>query len=704
MAAELNQQQIFLTKCLKVILPEGDGRGSTAATATAAKNLQSLGFGLSTPLLDRLSTLPDAEVADWYATVLPVLIEMVGAHRSFQPFYPNFPQQVMEASNAELYFNAMTHYFGFVLSDMLDDPNLVVLPNYEKEARPILDEFHELRWIDLGSEEEFDSIFTRLAASNGSLSASDKEILSWFAKERDVETLIPDNIPQKETLSFLVAALPRPESLLPSIKTATDVLRVAVAMSSGDVSLAEPTKFRNFSKRERRFLLACLENVSTSRIEDMLRWKLRWVRLGERLHPGDFKRRYPAALEAFDVLRNSTPFKTFNGRIEDAIAAGDSASTLKLLMQRPGDFARRLDHVLRTHDNTDAILRSFARIADKVATSVLVQTWYHFKTRDGVNGRAFFPKGNAAKVQFHVGAMPSLPDGLSATVAAELRQVLVERFRGLPALGRVFIDQRLRNQIVPFSQRSASRTLRSVARGSTFDLPTGTTVRFFCWWKNISNSDDWKARVDIDLSASLFKPDWESSGDISYYNLRKGQCHHSGDVTSAPKGACEFIDINLPSVLKMGARYVVMSVLSYTRQPFIALPECFGGWMMRKKTNSGEVFEAKTVQDKIDITASSRACVPVIIDAESRKVFWADLGLKSIAQINNAAQNSVGFSQIGRAIVELRKPSLYDLFEMHAEARGETVSAEEDAETVCGLYDGTVTAFDPSVVLSEYLA
>src|SRR5690606_17393504 len=99
--------------------------------------------------------LPDEQIVGWYETALPILQKMVGAHRSFNPMYPNFPKQVMEASDAELFYNAMTHYFGFWLSDILDDPNLVVLPNYDKEARPLLDEFHELRWIDLGSEEDF---------------------------------------------------------------------------------------------------------------------------------------------------------------------------------------------------------------------------------------------------------------------------------------------------------------------------------------------------------------------------------------------------------------------------------------------------------------------------------------------------------------------------------------------------------------------
>jgi len=698
------QTEIYLTKSLKVIISDGSGGVTSEKTATVAKNLQSLGFGLNDLVLKQLATLSSDELAEWYENILPVLKKMVGAHREFNPMYPNFPKQVMEAADAELFFNAMTHYFGFFLSDMVGDPNLVVLPKYEKEIRPQFEELHKLRWIDLGAEDDFDSLFTQLVAANGSLSESNKGVLSWFISNRNVEPLIPDVIPQKETLAFLVAALPNPVCLTHAIKTATDVLRVAVARSDGDVSLAEPTKFRNFSKHERRFLLNCLEQTGETRTEDMLRWKTRWIRLGERLHPGDFKKKFPKAFESFDILRNNKPFKTFNAKIEEAICAGDAQETTRLLIQRPGDFARRLDHVLRTHADQELILESFLSVAEQVSTPVLLQMWCHFKNRTQVETRAFFPKGNAAKVQVKEGALPTLSDGLAETVTNGIRSVLVSRFSKLTSLGKVFVDARLNDHIVPFSQRSSSRSLRSVSRGSKFDLPEGDTVRFFCWWKNIDAASEYASRVDLDLSASLFKSNWECSGDISYYNLREGACYHSGDITSAPEGACEFIDINLPSVLKMGARYIVMSVLSYTGQPYLSLPECFGGWMMRQKPNSGEVFEAKTIQDKIDITADMRACVPIIIDTQERTVYWADLGLRSSALYNNAASNSVGFSQIGRAIVELNKPTLYDLFLMHAEARGEMIDNPDKAETVFGLYEGTVTAFETDVVLSEYLA
>ena len=707
--ADLTATEIYLRKSLKVLVeqsPVSDqaSQVASAEAATLAKNVGTLGFALTPSLMTELSNLDAQELVQRSDEVVTVLRAMVGADRPYKPMYPNFPKQVMEASEAELFFNAITHYFGFVVSDLLDDPSFVVLPQYKEELRPLLDEDHGVRWIDVGTLDEFHAIFTRLAGSNGSLSEFDRDVLMWFVANHDVEPFLPDTIPQKETLALLVAAMDDPACLMRNVKTATDVLRVAVAMSEGDISLAQPTTFRNFSKRERRFLLECIDRTGSCCVEDMLRWKQRWIRLGERLHPGDYAKRFPKAFEAFDTIRNNKPVVTFNGRVEAAIAEGDAEATAQLLRQRPGDFTRRLDHVLRTHENYSLLIDSFLEVAASVSTPVLLQAWSHFRYRDFLTDRAFFPKGNAAKVQFKEGQLPKIGDGVAERVAGGIRTVLARRFSELPSLGNVFLDHQLDDQIVPFSQRSANRSLRAITRGSKFELPEGNTLRFFCWWKNIDDSDEWAGRVDIDLSVSMFRDDWSLAGEVAYYNLKANECYHSGDITSAPEGACEFIDVSLSAMLQKKIRYVVPSVLSYTGQPFVSLPECFGGWMMRQKPDSGEVFEPRTVHDKIDITATSRACVPVIIDAVERRAFWTDLELKTISQCTNAAGNSVGFSQIGRAIINMAKPTLYDLFSMHAEARGEIVNDRDRADTVFGVHDGTVTAFDTGLIMSDYLA
>ncbi|KKK69854.1 hypothetical protein LCGC14_2929850, partial [marine sediment metagenome] len=134
------------------------------------------------------------------------------------------------------------------------------------------------------------------------------------------------------------------------------------------------------------------------------------------------------------------------------------------------------------------------------------------------------------------------------------------------------------NYNVPFSQRSASKILKTVARGSKYNLPEGDTIRLFIWWK------DGLARADLDLSAMFLDDDYNCKEQISYTKLKNKNIGavHSGDITSAPKGASEFIDISIKKCLDKNIRYVMMSVSSYTQQPFYDLPECFAGIMTRQ--------------------------------------------------------------------------------------------------------------------------
>jgi hypothetical protein len=698
----LTAREVYLTRRRRVLLDQGGGECPTAVVATGNRNLEALGFTVSRDLFERLRSLPADGVARFYGEITPILAEMVGAHRDFRPMYLDFPAQVMAASDLELYINALAHYWGSFVADVTGQPGYVILPSYPKAEREPLDQEVRLKVIDLGSKADFEAIFTRLVGSNASLPESDKAIVAWFVEEYgdDLLRLLPPEIPQKETLALLAGGLLKrsePTYLLPHLKTATDVLRVAVVLSGGDVSLARPTRFRKSSRRERRFLLRALEECGAI-TEDMLRWRGYWVRLGEILHPFEYKGRYPKVYEAFDVLRNDRPFATFNSKVEAGLRSGDLGPVIGLLRQRPGVFARRLDHLLRLGGGRET-LASFLEVADQVATPVLVQVYSHFKGRPETRElRAFFPKGNVAKVQIQEGSLPPLPQDLTSAVADGVRNVLVDRFRKLPPLGKVWVDERLKSFLVPAGMRSASKSLRTVARGSRLGLPDGDTIRFFLWWKN---GED---RTDIDLSAVLFHADWTRLLELAYFRLRESAvgCYHSGDIVDAPEGACEFIDMDVKAMTSKGVRYVVMCLNSFTRQPYCDLPECFAGWMARTKPQSGEVFEARTVQDKIDLVSDTTVSIPVVIDLHDRQVVWADVALKSAGWINSVHANRDNIARLARAMVGLDRPNLHDLFLMHVEARGE-MAARERADTVFSVHEG-VTPFDTDRILSEFLA
>src|SRR5262249_30349076 len=155
--------------------------------------------------------------------------------------YPNFPKQVMEMTEAELYFNAIVYYCT------------LQRPEYEKEDRPPLEEQPKYRIIHLGSRDDFENIFTLLARSKSPFSPQDKSDVKWSVSQYGdaIRRLLQEQVPNKENLAFLGAELIRNTTdaaaiLGAHIQTATDVLRLAVAMSDGDVSLEAACKFGKF--------------------------------------------------------------------------------------------------------------------------------------------------------------------------------------------------------------------------------------------------------------------------------------------------------------------------------------------------------------------------------------------------------------------------------------------------------------------------
>ncbi|MHA7578859.1 TerD family protein [Paenibacillus vandeheii] len=695
---------IYLRRANKLMIEQEQGEKQLPKVylATALKNIETLGYTFSDELMQAVRTLSKEQFEALVSQVVADLRIMVGAHVDYKPMYPGFPAQVMEEDEVELYLNAILHYLT------------LVYPNREPVERvPLLDKVN-MKVIGLGNKADFQTLMRQLIEAKGSISETDKadiDTVLEHSEPDEVDALLPAEIPFKENVGFVVASLLKHEKanidrIGPYFRTATDVLRLAVVWSDGDVSLAVASPFRKFKRRERRLLLGLLEQCG-SITEDMLRYKDRWIRLGEILHPSEYKLRYPQCEEAFDLLRNNKPFTTFNGSVELAFQYQNVWSLIELLKQRPGEFARRLDHLLRSATDKEYVLLAFSEILEHVSTPVLLQVKQHFAQRNEPQDlRVFFPKGNVAKAFAVPNQLPKIDEGICLDVVQMCEQALVQRFAVLPSLGKTYVDLQLHDYLVPFSQRSASKALHTIVRGSRVPMAEGDTIRFFNWWKEGTVNGQATGRVDIDLSAVMYDENWNYVEHISYTNLRssKYKAVHSGDIVTAPHGASEFIDLHIPSIVAYGGRYVVASLLSFTSHPYCDLPECFVGWMMRKKPGSGEIFEPSTVANKIDITADTQIAIPVIMDLVERTVIWTDLALtRHPDYYNNVEGNQKGMVLMGKALTTLRKPDLYDLFTLHAKARGELVDTIEQADTIYSVEQG-ITPFDIEQIMAEYLA
>lgn len=677
---------IMIRRKNKVVLPEGNGNIDLYTVATLLKNIESLGYILDGDVITRLSSMTYSEVESFYKELVVTLKEKKGV-RAYCPMYPNFPTQVMEMSEAELYLNAVGHYLSSSVSD-ITGLNFTWLPHYEKEERlPLLDKIKP-EIIGLATDDDFVELIGSLMSANSSLSETDKDDVKWAVTSGLIKAF--PEIPNKENLVSIAAMLWNTVDFCDYFKVATDVLRLAVALSDGDVSLAEPCRFRNFKRSERTYLLGLLEQCPNI-AEDMLLWRDRWVRLGEKLHPGEYTNRFPKAVTAWNQVRNSQVV-SFNSKVESSITNGHVHKAAELLATKPGMLARRLDQLIRLGSKT--AIGEFAEVANNVSTPVLLQVMTHFKHRNDDNKvRSFFPKGNVAKVHMVENNLPSIKQQDCDAIVKLCEFALTERFSNMEQLGKVYVDPALSNYLVPSGLRSASKSLRTLVRGSRVKLPEGDTLRFFIFWKNGTG------RTDIDLSAVWINEDFTGTDVISYWNLRNGAGHHSGDIVDAPKGASEFIDI---SISQSKHRYLAMSVNSFTHQPYKDLPECFAGWMMRQHPKSGEIYDPRTVVDRVDLSADTQVAVPVIFDLHKREAIWADLSLPHGLYINNVLTKKKGLETIAQSLVTLVRPNLYDLFRLHADGRGQLVNSPDEADVVFSVDNGT--QFESEKILSEFMA
>ena len=646
-AAELNA--VTIRQLGAVYVPPASGGPATSCSAspqgevpappssadpgieTALSTLRALGYRLSDPAREALTRSEQA----WALVNAAARLTSGSPADEYRPFYPDFPIQVRTASEATLLVNAALHYLGDVVG-------VRILPDYRPSPRePLPGDDGALTELGLATVQDLERIVADLVAQATPFSAQDRADLTAL---RDFGPEAAPHVAVKENLAVLTVVFPGLD-FSASYRTVTDVLRLAVALAGGDVSLAEPCRFPSFSRAQRRRLLGLLDAVgqaqdSRDSAEEMARRCERWKRLARHLRPGDYARRFPRATKLLHQVASGGAEAGFTSRLEEALARRDVDGALRLLSARPGVFARRLNHLLRLCADEAArerVVAEFARVAPEVALPVLVRLWEYFAS-PGPDALPWRVVAIKAATGTKTTLIPSTrrPGPADAAVVRAVEEALRQRKR----LGRIAVDQGMyEGYTTPVGLRSASPGLRTAGRGTRLPLPEGETIRFFLHWRDLPEAppkapgpagpaaaEDRDTRVDLDLSAFFVSEDFTRTEQIAYYNLRSTAAVHSGDLTSAPDGAAEFIDVTLAEALRQGWRYVVMTVHSFSHHRLSEVPECWAGAMARgADPQSGEVFEASTVMQRLDLVSPTFNATPFVIDLAERRLIWWDL-------------------------------------------------------------------------------
>ncbi|MBL1083522.1 TerD family protein [Streptomyces actinomycinicus] len=643
--------------------PKGSaGNGAVAARQFDAA-LASVGFKLSAELLERLSGLSEAVVVHTARRTLRTVSEMVGDHVRHNSYFIDFPANVPDTE--EFWMRCVAKALGDdhsrenVLTQLahgvLDLLSLPAYGRYQHTYEDMLAAQDELiasagdrvTVLHLGRDldDELTDLYLAFAGSTTPLGEDDLRDLKALA-ERCALGPQPEAIPVRENRAVVnEARLAVGADLL--LDTVTDVLRLACALSGGDVTLQEPTRFRTLSRPLRRGLLAGLDAViaaSPAKLADVHAHREPFKRLGERLHPHEYPR-WPHAADVFAVARGEKEARSFDSRIEELLDASDVLGAVQLLKSAPGKLFRALDLLLRIaadQEERDAVVAAAVQVAHEVSGRVVlsVREHLHNRARESGEPRIFVNRRGRAWVTPDV--RPPVPaaarDRLIAALDAEMR-------RRLPAPSRLLLDPDVLDVALPLSGRATAAGLGVLPRGSVSAVD-GERLRFFVYWKETGE------RTDYDLSALLLHTDYSTDSWLSYTSLKAVGGAHSGDVTEAPEGASEFIDLSLGRVR---SAFIVPQVNIYAGEGFDEVEESFFGFMLRDGEQKGRPFEPRTVRMKSELRGVGRVALPLVFrrgDDGRWRAKWLHLYLKGISSANRVEENQVSVAKVVRAIVE----------------------------------------------------
>jgi hypothetical protein len=502
---------------------------------------------------------------------------------------------------------------------------------------------------------------------------------------------LPPRIPLSETMAIAVARLwlisPHRDAAMRAtrahLRSASDVLRVAIVLMGGSPSLASPTRLRSLGRALRRAVLDVLEQLPLEDvIENMRRHRALWKRVGERLHPFERAHELPNTTLAFATLRGTDiattsfaeklheqathlPFVYLeDGRvrtiawaapIEEALRAGNPRSALARLTHRSGELLRRADHLVRIAqtrqlDALQTCVKAIELAAVKGPPAAMLMLASHVARRGRPwSRRVFFAAGQPLRAWTAPDARRPLRGDAIAVIVGAIRRQLVTRAENKRQFPRAVLDRTLGELSLPLDE--SPRAQRSVVwpRSSELAIPEGQLVRVFVHGGT--------------LAVELFDDNWRhhASCDAAHPVL--------GDdaATYVVSSSAQLVELHGEKLYARGAQHVVLTVRG--TQPM------FAGLLAE-----GQAFDPHAAAMRFDLPRRGTLAVALTIDLGERRLRWVDLPIRR-ADLDRVGGYRAALAHLGRAFADLgaagARPTMWDLACIHASARANVIYVRE---------------------------
>lgn len=694
-------------------------------TANLVANLSRLGYAVDEPLLRALNTLGAPEML----TIYEAFTEVLQVKNNWMPLVKGWDIPTGEKREFH-WLTAIANYFKPAEGTMLACGHLIPYNTFPLEryngcpfcGTPFesgkVESFGQgskSRLLQLWTDVEMKSLLADLLQSKTSLDATQVHSLNVLLKNYGLPKV---SIAMKETLITVIDALVEDNKISEAgtlFTTPVDIMRYLWFKKTGSLQIVEPKTIVKRKAKNNSHIIWSLDNSSAAGHIARLNLKLKYTRpqckmvaewlnqlplpaekICELMHP---KRsmwvRFIRALrlaeyarlngmeklkEIMDVFYNQR-YEVWNGQVSQLRLKNDAESTLKLLQQRPGIFARSLFANMLWFGPT-ITLDAFKEVTSKLPARLLVTlSSYADGYFDAERKRVVKPLGGASK------KIPANP--LTRLYTAEqLREmkdkvedlclaVMEERFAKARNESRtIFIDNSLFHVPVAIGDRSETiHDLPSSLMGMRFPLE-GNTVRLFMQWGQGLPAQ----HLDMDLSCHIAYANMTTV--CSYYNLSTLGARHSGDIREIPNqaGTAEYIDLDLQALASAGAVYVTFTCNAYSNGSIT--PNLVVGWMnsaneMRVSPKTGVAYDSSCVQHQIRVSRTlAKGLVFGVLDVAARKIVWLEMPFEGqmVAQLSG--------STVRTLMAKLEsKLTVGKLLEIKAKAQGlARVEAAEEAD------------------------
>ena len=663
-------ERLIIQKTLRVPASAGTAGDGSAVARQLDAALLDAGFSASRDLLTHVGGLATGPALDLASTVVASVRELVGDHVQHNAYFVGFPHDVPDTVDfwvERLRAAVLIGGDDAQLRALASNVDLLTLPGYgtyQHSYAELLDAHDafvasagdRLTVLHLGDtlDAEATRLYLAMAGSTTPHGEADLALLSELAVYC-VDGEQPAAIPVRENravLNGIRLVLGRP---LVAVDTTTDVLRLACQVSGGDVSLMTPTRFRAFRRRERRIMLAALNDVvgaSPAKLGDVARHAEPWKRLGERLHPHEYGR-WPHAQDVFAVARRERRVPTLAGRAEAALRAGRVGHAASVLSAAPGLLLRSADRLLRQASPAErgTVLGAVAGALGTASGRVLCSLREHVgNRRTPATARIYASRSKRSFVGPDV--RPPLPAELVAELSALLDAEIAAR---LPELSRpLVVHPDVLDVALPLSGKAAEGGFAVLPRGSRAAV-SGELLRFFTYWRQT------RQRTDYDLSVLMLDREFRAAGHVSWTNYRQDGAVYSGDLTDARDGATEFIDVPLDTM----EHCVVPQVYIYSGESFDEVAESMFGYQTRDRAQQGAPFEPTTVRARSQMRGRGRIALPMVFTRGEQgwQAVWLHLYLTGRPAFNQVERNTFTTADRVRALVERRYLTMGYLFD-----------------------------------------